>query len=209
MRIIAHRGAWDEVLEQNSPEAVRRALELGFDVEVDLRRQGDSLVLQHDATHRSFRFDSDALSEFDNSFFWLNVKEDGLGDLLLGALGGVRNYALFDASVPETRMLAAAGLNCAVRASDLAAGYETSPLAHTVGPLWLDDFAGNIWWDSALAGYLDRHSMIGIVSPDLHRRPHDLCWRAVEHLQTDTHVGICTDLLKAASEYWRDKHTND
>ena len=51
--ILAHRGAWDQA-PQNSPAAVRRAIELGVDgIEIDVRRTADGrLVVIHDARLR-------------------------------------------------------------------------------------------------------------------------------------------------------------
>jgi glycerophosphoryl diester phosphodiesterase len=48
--VLAHRGAWDQA-PQNSPAAVRRAIELGADgIEIDVRRTADGrLIVVHDA----------------------------------------------------------------------------------------------------------------------------------------------------------------
>jgi glycerophosphoryl diester phosphodiesterase len=51
MRVISHRGnlKGPKSCEENSPEAIKKALSFGFDVEVDLRTESDgSLFLGHD-----------------------------------------------------------------------------------------------------------------------------------------------------------------
>lgn len=47
MKILAHRGAWTDSREQNTPEAFRRSLISGFGIETDIRDLSEQLVISH------------------------------------------------------------------------------------------------------------------------------------------------------------------
>ena len=46
--IIAHRGIWTKVEEQNSPLSLRNALSKGFGIETDLRYFNNEIIISHD-----------------------------------------------------------------------------------------------------------------------------------------------------------------
>ena len=47
-KILAHRGIWSDSKSANHPEALTRALEMGFGIETDLRDRNCELVVSHD-----------------------------------------------------------------------------------------------------------------------------------------------------------------
>ena len=47
MRILAHRGYWNENIERNSPKALRMALEMGYGFESDVRDCAERMVISH------------------------------------------------------------------------------------------------------------------------------------------------------------------
>lgn len=80
MIIISHRGNLNGVDSdlENTPEAILRSLDLGFDVEVDLRLHNDKLYLGHDEPQ--YRVDLNFLKQ---SNVWVHAKNKEVVPLLI------------------------------------------------------------------------------------------------------------------------------
>ena len=80
MIIISHRGNLNGVNSdlENTPEAILRSLDLGFDVEVDLRLHNDKLYLGHDEPQ--YRVDLNFLKQ---SNVWVHAKNKEVVPLLI------------------------------------------------------------------------------------------------------------------------------
>ena len=48
MKILSHRGYWNNLTEKNSKSAFRRSFQLGFGTETDVRDLNGELVISHD-----------------------------------------------------------------------------------------------------------------------------------------------------------------
>jgi glycerophosphoryl diester phosphodiesterase len=196
-RILAHRGFWTDqsgskVLEQNSKDAISRAFELGFGVEIDIRDFDGELVLAHDlATKQSQRISEIELDSC-HSTIALNVKSDGLIPLIRSfELGKIQkiNHFFFDMSFPEQRKYFEAGLSVAIRTSEFENVEVSDP--HYI---WLDSFIDD-WYVEDFRFFTNfQNSIICIVSPELHNRPFGPIWeQLIPYFIELPNILICTD----------------
>jgi hypothetical protein len=211
IRILAHRGHWEAPEDRNSSAALRRAFVEGFGVETDVRDHCGELVISHDkpvGTEMSF---TDFLGllppdvRADTLPLAINIKADGLAADVARVMSGrpSDSWFAFDMSVPDLLAYVRLGLPTFTRLSD----HETEPvaLADCQG-IWVDGFSRD-WSDLArLHAFLDNGKRIALVSPELHRRPHQDFWRK---LQTDglwrrPGVYLCTDFPAQALAYFVD-----
>jgi hypothetical protein len=83
IKLIAHRGNRDGIdTEENSPEFLQQAIDLGYDIEVDIRYINGAWWLGHDGPQ--YRIDS-PFSLFDNSKVWWHCKNFEALDKLQGS----------------------------------------------------------------------------------------------------------------------------
>jgi hypothetical protein len=209
IRILAHRGHWEAPEDRNSSAALRRAFVEGFGVETDVRDHGGELVISHDkpvGTEMSF---TDFLGLLppdvrpDALPLAINIKADGLAADMARLMSGrpADSWFAFDMSVPDLLAYIRLGLPTFTRLSD----HESEPvaLAECQG-IWVDGFSRD-WSDLArLHAFLDDGKRIALVSPELHRRPHQDFW---SKLQTDglwrrPGVYLCTDFPTQALAFF-------
>lgn len=71
MKIIAHRGLLDGPNKEleNNPETINKAIEKGFDAEIDVWKTGDGWFLGHDEPQYKINF-----SYLENKKFWVHAK---------------------------------------------------------------------------------------------------------------------------------------
>ena len=209
MKILAHRGHWLEREEMNSFRAFERAWSGGHGIETDLRDLNGAVVISHDPPGPGVR----SLEEFLAAYtargagtpLALNIKADGLQTTIAKALqkSRVRNYFVFDMSVPDSLHYLRTGLPVFVRLSEYEG--ETSLLERAVG-VWLDAFEGEWWTLDTLRSLHTRGKVIAIVSPELHKRPHEKLWRTLRELEDEIREGLmlCTDFPDAAAATFRE-----
>ena len=129
MKIISHRGYWKEAWEKNSPAAFDRSFSKGFGTETDFRDRDGKLVIAHDLPNQgslSAEVFFEILCRRDRSLpLAINIKADGLQDLIKAFIvrHDVKNYFLFDMSVPDAITSLRHGLRVYTRHSDV----ETQP----------------------------------------------------------------------------------
>ncbi|MBI4342997.1 MAG: hypothetical protein HY599_06490 [Candidatus Omnitrophica bacterium] len=210
MIILAHRGNLDGIAgarRENSPEAVRDALEAGFGVEIDVRAQGTRLYVSHDRRRwvrtRAFERYEPLLRRADGQSIGLDIKDPGAVAPLERRLRSLklRRAFLFDFELAGARPTSVR--RHAVRVSDLPAeDYRRRDLARWAY-IWLDEMRRE-WVTAALVRDLRRRSRARIlwVSPELHGRPHTRRWRAARRWPID---GICTDYPLEFQRWWTDR----
>lgn len=212
-RILAHRGLWREKSDQNSLEAIKRAVHLGFGIETDVRDFSGTLVLSHDIPTGGELTFSD-FADFIRSHglplpFALNVKSDGLAEALSIAMDyehkAFSNAFYFDMSVPQVLQYRKHGLPIALRNSE----YESVDGLAKIFPdqtkkwVWLDSFEGEWWLETSTLG--DTRYAHVVVSPELHGRPHAEAWAAVRAaIRSGLDVYICTDFPIEFARYLND-----
>lgn len=126
MKLIAHRGYWEEKHQQNTYEAILLGLIYSDGVEIDLRLYRDKIIITHDSWLSSnpplYLEEVLPLSkEFPLKLWALNIKEDGLSSHLKMTLNHypLLKYFCFDMSFPETYIYIQKNINIASRISDL------------------------------------------------------------------------------------------
>lgn len=208
MRVLSHRGFWRTTDEKNSSEAFARSFSSGFGTETDFRDKNGQLIISHDPPGQT------AMSA--ESFFELyghythelpiaiNIKADGLQKLLSAALDKykVRNYFVFDMSIPDMLGYLRAGLNVFTRQSE----HERTPaLYEQARGVWIDCFESE-WADQAtIAGHLYAGKQVCVVSPELHGRPHEIFWERLRKMTSmnDSDLMICTDYPDEARRFFQ------
>lgn len=208
MKILAHRGYWNDIIPPNSPQAIRAALKHGYGFESDVRDYVGRMVVSHNiADHDSqdaeevFRW----LAEFKDRYcFAINIKADGLKEILKSFIEeyDISNYFLFDMSVPQMIEFRDKGLTYFTRQSEV----EPDPIMYEdAAGVWIDGFWSTDWITEEL---LDKHTANGkkicIVSPDLHQNnDYHSFWEILAGYKID-HSGmmLCTDHPDEAKAFW-------
>jgi hypothetical protein len=188
--IYAHRGLWRGGVPQNSYQAIKAAVDLGFSVETDLRVFEGRLVVSHDSP-LSDALDFQNLLSLDSSFA-LNIKEDGLAlyvesfkDWLINS----RSF-FFDGSVPDMYAFRKQGIAHALRLSE----FEKS-VPWESQYIWIDGFEFEWWNIQDLVERYSSSSKLIFVSPELHGRDYSQMWGNLCGLLSKDldNIGICTD----------------
>lgn len=206
MNLLAHRGLWKLPEDKNSLHALSAAFKLGIGIETDIRDCDGTLVVSHDPplSSNSLRLDVllEAYSEqHAQSVLALNIKSDGLHPSLLSAIErhNIKNYFIFDMSIPDTLGYLRLKMPCAARISE----YEpNSALAKNATWIWLDSFYSE-WFDiSLIQSWLVEGKRVAVVSPELHHRPYLPLWRKLKSLHDQSQVFLCTDFVMEAQEFF-------
>ena len=202
--LIAHRGLWIQPHEKNSVAAFEAALNEGFGIETDVRDLGSKLVISHDIPNAQCQTLESFLDLYQRSdagtTLAINIKSDGLAHELQSWLHkfSVTNYFVFDMSVPDSLHYAKLGMPLFARRSEYEPESKQLELAQGI---WLDGFHGEWFNAKDWANYLSLGKSVSIVSPELHKRPHQQFWNDLHKWLTTnqasishkTRLMLCTD----------------
>lgn len=207
LKILAHRGYWQEAQEKNSLAALERAWASGYGIETDLRDIDGTIVVCHDLPDRGALPFVNLLQAYvvrgKTSPLALNIKADGLQSAVAQALTRCQavDYFVFDMSVPDSLSYLRAGMPVFARLSE----FEPHTLLHDrAAGLWLDAFETE-WWSLDLVRALRAQTKkVAIVSPELHGRPHQGVWQALRELAPEIVEGLllCTDFPEDAERFF-------
>lgn len=215
LEILAHRGWWTRPEDRNSEAALARAFAAGYGVETDLRDCAGEIVVSHDMPQPG-AMTFEALLDLYLSYptrptLALNVKADGMAAVVADRLAarGITQYFVFDMSVPDTLGYLALGLCVFTRRSEFERG---SVLDDRAAGIWLDAFDDPFVAVADLDAVLDGGQIAALVSPELHRKPHDEAWQAWRaalgmRKPGGDRVMLCTDLPDHAQEFFKDLET--
>lgn len=204
MDILAHRGYWLNEKEKNTKVAFERAFSNGFGIETDIRDYTGKLVISHNiADTNSLQF-TDFLELYLKSGsslpLALNIKSDGLQELLKKYLVSyqIKNYFLFDMSVPEQIVYLNQNFQIFSRQSE----FETSIIFYEkVQGIWMDEFAED-WIDqNSIEKHHQNKKKIGIISPEIHKKENCRLWNLLKKVDTSS-IMLCTDVPKKAREFF-------
>jgi glycerophosphoryl diester phosphodiesterase len=203
MNFIAHRGLWSEKSEQNTYLGIKKAFDLGFGVELDVRDKNGELVVSHDPSYGVECLYLEEIVKLFNpydSMLAINIKSDGILENLKSLLAGLdkKRFFLFDMSIPETIGYLEAGLPTYMRLSE----YENFCELHVRSQgVWLDAFQSD-WWIGQESTFFSSEK-ICVVSPELHGRNKLDAWRFLKNVETNTDLYLCTDYPESAKLFFK------
>lgn len=213
MKILAHRGFWNEQYTKNSLEAIRYALDCRYGFESDIRDYDCKLVISHDIATTA---NVDAEKVFlelakhgDKYCFAINIKSDGLKDTLFEQLSAykIKNYFAFDMSVPQMVEYIEKGITVFTRQSE----YEKEPVLYSEAKgVWVDGFNCNDWiTEELLRDHIEKGKEVCVVSPELHGRKYHDFWEKLLGMKIDfSKVLLCTDKPDEAKDFLGASYAN-
>lgn len=201
MKVLSHRGLWTTTAEKNTVRAFARSFQAGWGTETDVRDAAGRLVMSHDMpSGNEISLDDFLLLQAGlNLPLAINIKADGLAEPLRKTMlrHGVRDWFVFDMSVPDMRAHLRAGNPVMTRVSEV----ERTPvwLAESCG-VWLDGF-DSAWFGAAdIEDLLRGGKRVCVVSPELHGRDPTAVWQMLRPLTRREGLMLCTDRPQDASE---------
>jgi glycerophosphoryl diester phosphodiesterase len=208
MKILAHRGHWREPREKNGFAAFKRAWANRYGIETDLRDRDRNIVISHDpadASAASFESFLQAYAEHGRgTTLALNIKADGLCNSVAQSLArhSVEDFFVFDMSVPDSLQYLRAGMPVFLRLSEHE---PKTDLFGSAAGVWLDAFARDWWTLDTLREIHAAGKFVAIVSPELHKRPHEALWRALRELEPGllSNFLLCTDFPEDADVFFQ------
>lgn len=210
MELVAHRGFWLKEEEKNTLSAFERAFRIGYGIETDLRDYRGKLVISHNiATEDCVEAECvfKMYQEYNSKVLLaLNVKSDGIQFLLEPLLKkyNIKNYFLFDMSIPESVVNANRMLRFYTRNSDIE---KECVLYNRAMGVWMDFFFEEGWLtEKAIVQHITRGMKVCIVSPELHGFDHTRLWTMLRasDLYRNEFVSLCTDVPDKAQEYFNE-----
>lgn len=206
MKILAHRGYWNDSIECNSLLALRTALENCYGFESDVRDYAGRMVISHNMADSSCQDAEEVfqwLHEFNDDYcFAINIKADGLKDILKVFLDKyqIANYFLFDMSVPQMIEFREIGLTYFTRQSEV----EPEPYMYEdASGVWIDGFWSIDWiTEELLNNHINNGKTVCLVSPELHGKDdYRVFWEKLKDFDIDfDKVMLCTDHPDEAKE---------
>lgn len=207
MKIISHRGYWQNPTEKNTIAAFKKSFALGFGTETDVRDYCGKLVISHDIpTHQNIDFEdflelASSYSSIEKPLsLAINIKADGLADLIAEKIRPFSNLDIFafDMSVPDMLSYRKNRLNFFTRLSDIE---PECVLFDSAQGVWLDGFNSTWYTTEVIEELLNSEKNICIVSPELHGRPYEDCWSIVKAFQDYGNLMLCTDFPEEAKNF--------
>lgn len=207
MKILAHRGYWNDSISKNSLEAIDQSLRRGYGFESDVRDYCGDLVISHNVADGNCPKAEDVfkhLKDYNDKYcFAINIKADGLKDILKSFIlkYGISNYFLFDMSVPQMIEINDLGLRFFTRQSEV----EPKPCMYEdAAGVWVDGFFGSDWiTEEMICEHIANGKVVCLVSPDLHGRDYMNFWTKIKMWKFDkSSLMICTDHPDEAKEFF-------
>ncbi|SCX99309.1 hypothetical protein SAMN02910370_00935 [Lachnospiraceae bacterium XPB1003] len=206
MEILAHRGLWKKVNEKNSLDVLKAAFDKGYGIETDIRDYKGKLVISHNIADEKSADLEELFAYYAgkkcDSTLALNVKADGIQDLLNGLLlkYGIKNYFLFDMSVPEMVVNRKMNLNYYSRKSDVEK--ETVMIDDAIG-VWVDRFYDDFLDLEYIKKVISLKKKVSIVSPELHGFSYIEAWGKIrDEIGKSVYIQLCTDKPEEAEEFF-------
>lgn len=188
MHIIAHR---------RNKVSELQATPIEYGVELDLRSQGQEVIIHHDPFAEGERF-ADWLAHYRHGTLILNVKEEGLEERLIGMMKerGIANYFFLDQSFPFLIKWSRKGeRRCAVRVSEFESIETALTLAGQVDWVWVDCFTRFPLNGEQARRLQDAGFKLCLVSPELQGRDAEQEIPALQKLLSEQGIeaqAVCT-----------------
>jgi hypothetical protein len=188
MKLIVHRRNTLAELQATDPK---------YGVEVDIRSQGERMVIHHDP----FVGGNDLIEWIDvyrHGTLILNVKEEGLEARLIALMAekGIKDYFFLDQSFPFLVKWSNAGEHrCAVRVSEFESVDSAMTLAGKVDWVWVDCFTRFPVSRQDSLRLQDAGFKLCLVSPELQGRDGEVEIPVLFNLLSEQNIkpeAICT-----------------
>lgn len=163
MQLISHRRNTVSDLLATDPK---------YGIEVDIRSEGDRLIIHHDPFVAGESFD-EWLNAYKHRTLILNVKEEGLEARLIALMRSknINDYFFLDQSFPFLVKWSATGeRRCAVRISEFESIQTALSLAGKVDWAWVDCFTRFPLEKQDATLLIDMGFKLCLVSPELQGR---------------------------------------
>jgi hypothetical protein len=211
IKFLAHRGLWFKKEERNTPAALFRGLDRGYGLETAIRDLNGELVISHDPPDDASSIPLELLLQYYKkggftSTLALNIKSDGLQDKIYRHLDDhrLKNYFVFDMSVPDTLGYLSRNLTTFIRRSDLE--YHPELTLRSQG-IWLDELLTPWITSESIVQDGTSTNAICIVSAEIHGRGYANQWaqiaRAIESGYPSEKLLLCTDFPHEAEEFFK------
>jgi len=168
-----------------------------YGVEVDIRSEGDRLIIHHDPCVAGESFD-EWISTYRHGTLILNVKEEGLEARLISLMQskGIDDYFFLDQSFPFLVKWSKAGEHrCAVRVSEFESIETALTLAGKVDWVWVDCFTHFPLSEQDARRLKDAGFKLCLVSPELQGRDAEIAIPQLASLLKERNIvanAICT-----------------
>ncbi|MES2977758.1 MAG: phosphatidylinositol-specific phospholipase C/glycerophosphodiester phosphodiesterase family protein [Pseudomonadota bacterium] len=188
MKLISHR---------RNTLAELQATPTHYGVEVDIRSQGEDLVIHHDPYVRGESFDA-WFAAYRHGTLILNVKEEGLEARLIALMQarGFSDYFFLDQSFPFLVKWSKLGeRRCAVRVSEFESVETALTLAGKVEWVWVDCFTHFPLTREAAGTLQEAGFKLCLVSPELQGRDASVEIPALKAMLRERHIvaeAVCT-----------------
>ena len=163
MKLISHRrNTVSELLATDSK----------YGIEVDIRSEGDRLIIHHDPCVAGESFD-EWIDAYRHGTLILNVKEEGLESRLIALMQskGITDYFFLDQSFPFLLKWSNAGEHrCATRVSEFESIETALTLAGKVDWVWVDCFTKFPLSEDDAVRLKNAGFKLCLVSPELQGR---------------------------------------
>ena len=197
MKLISHRcNTVSELLATDSK----------YGIEVDIRSEGDRLIIHHDPYVAGESFD-EWIDAYRHGTLILNVKEEGLEARLIALMQskGITDYFFLDQSIPFLVKWSKAGEHrCAVRVSEFESIETALTLAGKVDWVWVDCFTRFPLSEQDAIRLNEAGFRVCLVSPELQGRDANVEIPQLASLLKERNIvadAVCTkrpDLWEAA-----------
>lgn len=198
IRILAHRGTWNNATQQNTIKSFERSLDLEVGIETDVRNHGSKIIIMHDIPKKKKFIYLDNLfdlykSKNSNQFLALNIKSDGIRDEIIRITSkyNIRNYFVFDMSVPEMINYSRSKIKFLIRISEFEKECNNQKKLNHQG-VWIDQFNEDWLTRKNISRYLKIFKHLCIVSPECHKRNYINMWSKIKYFNNN-HLHLCTD----------------
>ena len=135
----------------------------------------------------------------------INIKSDGLQDYVKVLLDkyNIKNYFVFDMSVPDHYVYVKKGLVSYTRHSEI----ELHPNLYKESEgVWMDQFISDWISSDSIIKHIDAGKKVCIVSPELHGRNKENAWSVYKKLPKFylDKIQLCTDFPGEADRFFND-----
>ncbi len=188
MKIISHR---------RNTLAELQATPVEYGIEVDIRSQGERLVIHHDPFVDGEDFER-WIAHYRHGTLILNVKEEGLEARLIALMQqhGLSDYFFLDQSFPFLVKWSRQGeRRCAVRVSEFESIDTALALSGSIDWVWVDCFTRFPLTSGSAATLRQAGFRLCLVSPELQGRPADTEIPAMRALLASLRIeadAVCT-----------------